>query len=836
MVIITKINIPKKLRKEDFRFVKIQKGKKGPFEKRWQKDNNYRYNDAEFQEWDGNYGVVCGFGDLTVIDADNEITEEKVENHLPETFTVETGSGGKHYYFICKDIEKPIRLKQEEYGDLGDVQFKGKQVVGPGSLHPNGSTYSVLKDKKIKEISVVDIKKALKDLIKNSSVDKVKEEEDRKRKKHNIDELNITDVVDTSGLTKRGNEYQGPHPIHGSTTGMNFCVNPSKNVWHCFRKNCDSGGGPLSWIAVKEGIINCSEAQPGGLQGDVFRKVLKIAKDKYGLEINEDKNIENDKTDLPFFTEDGKFVPLWMAENIMNDYHFATHEETEELYVYENGIYKAKGVSVVKSESQKRLKEYVKTHYVNEALEAVKRDNYTPQEKFNNPNDGIVVENGLLKVEERELKDHSPEYVHLTKIPWKYDPEADCPKIKQFISEIVNEGDKKLIQEMFGYCLLKDYPFSKAFMLLGSGANGKSTLLQLLKIFLGEDNIATPSLQDLLQDKFAKIQLFGKLANIHADLSSKKLENTGTFKMLTGGDMMYGQKKFQDPIKFKNHAKLIYSANELPKTDDRTEAFFRRWIVIEFPNQFSGEDADPDLPDSLIDEEEMSGLLNWALDGLERIKEQNGFSQTESREEIEKKWIMKTDSLRAFLDIACETETDAYVVKKDFYELYKKFCSENNVYTVKKGQVTKRLPTLKPQIHLERVGKNNKIGGFGNRPRIWKNLEIKKSFIKENSYVQEVQPLRTSSIVRANNNNNNNNNNNKRVQNTLDLSDLNKNTLLEKIEDFLPNNGKTIDIDVFKDTLELELDVSEDRAEGLIDEMEEKGIIHQPRPGKIKKL
>jgi len=174
------------------------------------------------------------------------------------------------------------------------------------------------------------------------------------------------------------------------------------------------------------------------------------------------------KAKLPFFTDDDnpKFVPMWMAECLMDDYSFATHEETGELYVYEGGIYKPKGEALVKREAQRRLNEYVKTHYVNETLEAVRRANYTPPEKFNNPEDGIVVENGLLDVKNRELKDHSPEYVHLTKIPWKYDPEADCPKIKQFVSEIVNEGDEKLIQEMFGYCLLKKYPYASFFVFL----------------------------------------------------------------------------------------------------------------------------------------------------------------------------------------------------------------------------------------------------------------------------------------------------------------------------------------------------------------------------------
>ena len=530
-----------------------------------------------------------------------------------------------------------------------------------------------------------------------------------------------------------------------------------------------------------------------------------------------------DKSKLPFFSDDGnKFVPMWMAECLQEDYHFATHQETEELYVYENGIYKPKGEVVVKSEAQRRLDQYVKSHYVNESLEAVRRANYTPPKKFNNPEDGIVVENGLLVVSNRELKDHSPEYIHLTKIPWKYDPEAECPEIKEFVSEIVNEGDEKLIQEMFGYCLLKDYPYAKAFMLLGSGANGKSTLLELLEKFLGNDNIANPSLQELLDNRFTKIDLFGKLANIHADMSSEELENTGTFKMLTGGDTIRGEKKYQDAIKFKNHAKLIYSANELPKTKDRTDAFFRRWIVIDFPRQFTGDEADENLPDKLINDEEMSGLLNWALDGLERIKEQGGFSHTDSRNDIKQKWIMQTDSLRGFLDIACEFERDAWTVKEDFQKIYEEFCNHNNIYSVKKAQVTKRLPTLKPAVSLYRPDL-----GFEGRPRCWKNLKIKESFIKEHDYVQDVQQMRTSSIVHAQEDYK------KGSSYTLDKLDISNKivTTLEKLEQ------KGSDSTVFFDDLLNELEengMDRSEAEERIDKLIQDGKIFEPKPGQLK--
>lgn len=464
------------------------------------------------------------------------------------------------------------------------------------------------------------------------------------------------------------------------------------------------------------------------------------------------------KQDLPMFTDEDNpdFVPLWLAQNIMDDYHFATHEESEQMYVYEDGVYKPRGEIVAKQEAQSRLERYRKNHYINETVETLKIENYTPAKKFNNPNNGLVVKNGLLDLETKKLKDHTPEHIHITKIPWEYDPKADCPEIKEFVGEVVHEDDVKLIQEMFGYCLLKDYPYAKAFMLLGSGANGKSTLLDLLERLLGEDNVATPSLQELLNNRFSRIELYGKLANIHADLSAEKLEKTGTFKMLTGGDTIRGEKKYQDAITFKNHAKLIYSANNLPRTEDRTEAFFRRWIVIEFPNQFTEdkEDTDPDLPDKLINEESMSGLLNWAIEGLERIQEQDGFSKTKSRAEIEEKWIRETDSLRAFVDEAVEKDSDSFITKEKFYQVYCEWTDKHNVFTVKNGQVTKRLQTLLPQTELfkPKVGDKQK--------RAWRNIKWSDNFIEsydtsldDEHYRQDRQCLSTTSIETIKNSN-----------------------------------------------------------------------------------
>jgi putative DNA primase/helicase len=458
------------------------------------------------------------------------------------------------------------------------------------------------------------------------------------------------------------------------------------------------------------------------------------------------------KPDNPFFTDDGKFIAKWLADDIMNQHHFATHEQSDEIYVYKDGVYVPNGEKTVKKAAKKRLGNDFKTHYINEALEAIRIDNYVPYHKFENPHDCIAVENGLLNIKKEELKPFNPEYIHLTKIPVKYDPDADCPKIKEFIGQIVHEQDIKLIQEMFGYCLLKEYPLAKAFMLLGSGANGKSTLLNLLEQFLGEDNVANPSLQNLLDNRFAAVDLFGSLANIHADLSNKKLENTGTFKMLTGSDAIRGERKHKDAFKFHNHAKLIYSANELPRTDDRTEAFFRRWVIIEFPHQFLEDDpdTDPHILDKITTPEEMSGLLNWAVEGLQRVLQQGHFSMTESRKEIQQKWLMQTASLRAFVDIHCEFIRGCYISKESFYDAYREFCNKHDIYCCKKGEVTRKLPSMKPIVQKYRP--ELRVNGKKKRVRCWKNIKLKDDSLQAEflSMTEIVQSDNTINSVMSN--------------------------------------------------------------------------------------
>jgi phage/plasmid-associated DNA primase len=124
-------------------------------------------------------------------------------------------------------------------------------------------------------------------------------------------------------------------------------------------------------------------------------------------------------------------------------------------------------------------------------------------------------------------------------------------------------------------------------------------------------------LHRILDNRFAVAELYGKLANIDADMSTEALRNTGILKKLTGGGPIPAERKFKPPFRFVNYAKLLFSANEIPQTPDETDAFFARLIIINFPKQFiEGANADPYLFEKISTDKELSGFLYILLKRL----------------------------------------------------------------------------------------------------------------------------------------------------------------------------------------------------------------------------
>jgi P4 family phage/plasmid primase-like protien len=679
------------------RYCRIRKGEKGAFEE------GFLENLLTFEEltpWlenGGNYGVIAG-QNIIIIDLD----DPELADGLPETFTVQSGRGGKHLYLQSDATENGILEHEKE--NVGHIQVNRKLAVGPGSVHPNGNMYTVEKNVPVAWVSKVQLEQCFGNLLRWFSKEQFDKTAEAEFKHCGIE---ITKLVDLAALTKRGNEFQGSHPLHGSTTGQNFCVNSQRNVWYCFRHG--SGGGPLSWIAVKECLIDCADAQPGALRGDLFKQTLKIAKEKYGYkeQENEDKTPQPDENmeSFPnFFTyQNGVkiFRPGVFANYLISRYNFKTTKDDETIYVYDDltGIYKPEGTVTIKAELTRYLQEAARSRYLTDVLFHVQTQTYFDRPKT--PTLKIACKNGLLNLKTYELEPFSPKEFITIRIPVSYTPGVDCPKIKKFLKQIVAEQDVKVLQEITGYCLYPKIPIHKAGLFEGEGANGKSTELNLLKRFLGSENVTSLTLQEICTDKPAKALLYSKLANLCADLPSKTLTNTGVFKTLTGNDNISARELYKNYFTFKNTAKLIFSANEIPQTEDFTPAFFRRWVIVKFPNKFIGNNCNPNILNEIATPTELAGMLNWALEGLKRLLKNGEFTNSHTIEEDRENYLKLSNSPVPYIEKHLESSNspDDIIPEQMLYAEYCNWCNKNGRKSTRKADFTKTLYQVLPGIN-----------------------------------------------------------------------------------------------------------------------------------------
>jgi len=441
---------------------------------------------------------------------------------------------------------------------------------------------------------------------------------------------------------------------------------------------------------------------------DIHDQIVEIPQNGEQSEPTPDMEVE-----LPalFFDENGKFVAKRLADEIMSEVRFATLTDTEEVWYYDtkSGIWRPNGEIVIKTLCEKYLGEEANRYRVNEVVAHIQRSTYVDRSIFDRNIELIAVENGVLNLITGELLPFSSDYYLTVKILVKYDPNADCPKIKEFFKQVLHEDDIPVMFELFGFCLYRKYFIHKAFMFVGSGRNGKSTLINLLRRFLGPQNVANVPLQSFAENRFAAAGLYGKLANTFADLSSEALRDTGLFKTLTGCDTIEADRKFKNSFSFTNYAKLIYSCNKLPETYDDSDAFFSRWIIINFPNKFEGEKADKHLLDKLTTPEELSGLLNLALISLWRLLKRGEFSKGVSTEEVRELYLRMSDPVAAFVMDCVEVDPEGYVPKKELYSAFCEYCRNNQLPTVSENTFHKKLirhvrvEDYRPKIQGKRI-------------------------------------------------------------------------------------------------------------------------------------
>lgn len=263
----------------------------------------------------------------------------------------------------------------------------------------------------------------------------------------------------------------------------------------------------------------------------------------------------------------------------------------------------------------------------------------------------IVTSNGMVNWQTGELVDWDPNYYTTIAYDVVYDADEKCPRFEQYMAEWIPSPEaRKVVQQYIGYCLIPNTKFRKALFLYGKGKNGKSMLLEFLQDFFGE-NKSTLSYDGLFQ-RFGPANLKDKVVNIYDDTSVSFVKDTGILKNLIAGGMISAEFKGRDHFTFTNVARFIFSAQETPKTSDHTEAWYDRWIFVNFPNKFRASNAKKTEIETALAEEK-SGIFNWMIEGLRELMENDGFADSEVLEESARNYRSQNDSVARFIRSMC---------------------------------------------------------------------------------------------------------------------------------------------------------------------------------------
>jgi len=381
------------------------------------------------------------------------------------------------------------------------------------------------------------------------------------------------------------------------------------------------------------------------------------------------------------FFQDGRFVPDRLVKHITDNlagYPLITPRtdeggDTTWRYHEGLGIFRSDGGGFIKRMADEALKNRTKLNYVNEVLGIARIRTYMPREQFDEEPDLIILRNGVYHIDTGKLTDHSSLHFAKSALPVTYNPDAKCPLFLKFL-ERVAPTYMELLQEWTGYHLLKDQRHQRFVILLGDRDNGKSTYLHVLTSLLGPENVSHQSLYKLTSSRFAVAELYGKLANIAADIGPDEIKYTGALKIATGEDMGSSEKKFKDPFDFMSHAKLTFSCNQLPKTPDETGAFHKRHLVLKFNVTIPLEEQDKTLKKKLITPEELSGILNWALEGLHRLLERGHFNEPTTIEERKIQYRRLSNPVATFAEDCIIEDHEEWETKGDIYKAFVQHC------------------------------------------------------------------------------------------------------------------------------------------------------------------
>jgi P4 family phage/plasmid primase-like protien len=323
----------------------------------------------------------------------------------------------------------------------------------------------------------------------------------------------------------------------------------------------------------------------------------------------------------------------------------------------------------------------------------------------------IAFENCVFDWEELQCIPHDPRHFVLHYIPHPLDQSAlrealdkgltpelaqkYTPKVLKATMEWV--GDKwTLLYEILGM-ILYPRPYKKAVLFIGPTDSGKSTCINLYKEVIGKENYSAVPLQSLtsMEGRFVASSIYPKLANFWADLPKKAVEDVGMFKVLTGGDAIFIDKKHREPFMWTPYTKFVFSANDPPPVRDADEAFWNRWLVVDFTPSFASKIKN--FERTLLDEAPQ--FLALGIAAFVKVLERGSFSFENTAEDARIKWMTSVNTVFGFIEWlkglnALVKDPAGRVKVKELYTYYTRWCEVNGRAPVAPNIFTMELARL----------------------------------------------------------------------------------------------------------------------------------------------
>jgi|RhiMetdeSRZDD1v2_1073273.scaffolds.fasta_scaffold76755_4 putative DNA primase/helicase len=408
-----------------------------------------------------------------------------------------------------------------------------------------------------------------------------------------------------------------------------------------------------------------------------------------------------------------------ITEDILNRYRFITIEESREILVYEKGVYTQGGEVTIEKTAESLYGYKVANRHLAEIKGHIMRMTFHKREELDPDINIINLKNGLYNIETGEFKDHDPNYLSISQKPIIYDSASKPKRFGKYLHQVLYPTEVRTAIEIMAYTLYKENPFEIITKLFGYGANGKSVFTGLLTAIHGSRNVSNVPLSSMLKNRFALSDLENKYVNIDTELSSTTIHDTTVLKKLTGRQPVRIERKNQRAYDTTLYAKLFFSANKIPETEDDSDAYFRREIIISFPIRFEGKNQDPNLLKKLTTEEELSGIFNVLVKALRTVlRNEEIFVNEKTIEQRRERHQLAVNPLQYFLEDVIDKESSELdkTPKDTLYEAYTGFCNRHKLAVESKENLSR--------ILKNRYRYQEDREGSGKRRRLWKGIKL----------------------------------------------------------------------------------------------------------------